>query len=248
MLKKRIIPCLDVKAGRTVKGVNFQGLRDAGDPVELARRYAAEGADELVFLDITATDDKRAALLPLVEAVNRELNLPFTVGGGISRVEEARALVAAGADKVSVNSAAVARPGLLSELADALGSQAVVLAVDSRREGAQHRVYTHGGKRPTERYTAEWIQEGVARGAGEILLTAMDADGTRGGFDQALYEAIRPGVPLIASGGAGSEAHFAEVLKLPAVTGALAASVFHFGQIGIPALKSYLKTHLLPIR
>lgn len=248
MLKKRLIPCLDVKDGRTVKGVNFQGLRDAGDPVELARRYAAEGADELVFLDITATDDKRAALLPLVEAVNRELNLPFTVGGGISKVAEARALVAAGADKVSVNSAAVARPALLSELADALGRQAVVLAVDSRRYGAQHRVHTHGGKRPTELATAAWIEEGVARGAGEVLLTSMEADGTRGGFDRALYEAIQPGVPLIASGGAGTEAHFAEVLALPSVTGALAASVFHFGQIAIPDLKNYLRTQALPIR
>lgn len=250
MLKKRIIPCLDIHNGRTVKGVNFLGLRDAGDPVVLAKRYQQEGADELVFLDISATVEKRRTLVKLVTRIAEEISIPFTVGGGINSVEAAKAVVLAGADKVSVNSSAIRQPELIRHLAEELGSQAVVVAIDSKEVNGRWRVVTDCGRRLTNLHTLEWAQQVQALGAGELLLTSMERDGTKAGFDLLQLQAIEQLVhlPLIASGGAGSTAHFAELFHRTRVTGALAASVFHFGEIPIPNLKHDLKQLNIPMR
>jgi cyclase len=251
MLAKRIIPCLDVKDGRVVKGINFVNLRDAGDPVEQARIYDAEGADELVFLDISATPDGRRTTAEMVRRVADQVFLPLTVGGGIRAVEDMRSILLAGADKVSVNSAAVARPEVLGEGAERFGSQCIVLAIDARRraEGGWE-VYTHGGRTPTGIDAVEWAVRGVALGAGEILLTSMDADGTLAGYDLELTRAIaeRVNVPIIASGGAGKLEHFAEVLTDGQADAALAASLFHDKQLGVGEIKRYLAERGLPIR
>lgn len=250
MLTKRIIPCLDVKDGRTVKGVNFVGLRDAGDPVELAARYAAEGADELVFLDITATVEKRKTLVTLVKHVGEAINIPFTVGGGISTKEDVSALLNAGADKISINSSAVKRPDLINELAMEFGSQCVVVAIDTRYVAGEHIVHVRGGRTPTELRTIPWAKEVEERGAGEILLTSMDHDGTKGGFANALTAEISSllSIPVIASGGAGAMEHFYDTFTEGKADAALAASIFHFKEISVPDLKQYLKNKELPIR
>ena len=251
MLKKRIIPCLDVHEGRTVKGINFVNLRDAGDPVALARRYAAEGADELVFLDISATHEKRKNLTDLAQRVARELNIPFTVGGGIGSLADAAAVIEAGADKVSINSAAVRRPELLTEIADRYGVQCVVCAIDTRRDAdGEWYVYTRGGRQREALRTLDWARQVEAAGAGEILLTSMHGDGTKNGFSLDITEAVSAAVniPVIASGGAGSPTHFAEVLGNTGASAALAASVFHFGEIGISALKRYLRCENIAVR
>ena len=244
MLAKRLIPCLDVDRGRVVKGVRFVSLRDAGDPVECATRYDAEGADELVFLDITASSDARPTVLDMVRRVADAVFLPFTVGGGVRSVEDADALLRAGADKVGVNTAAVAEPGLLDRLARRFGSQAVVLAIDARQIGRDRwEVYVQGGRTSTGRSAVAWAREGADRGAGEILLTSMDRDGTRDGFDVPLTRAASRAVriPVVASGGCGSVAHMAEVLTEGEASAALAASLFHFGEIRIPEAKSRLR-------
>jgi cyclase len=250
VLTKRIIPCLDIKDGRTVKGVNFVGLRDAGDPVELGARYAREGADELVFLDITATLEDRDTFVALVREIAAHLDIPFTVGGGISQVSHVAALLEAGADKVSINSAPVRRPALVSELAAEFGSQCVVLAVDTRRCDGRDLVHTHGGTRPTDIETKAWIREAVDRGAGEILLTSMDHDGTKGGFAIDITRSVSQdvAVPVIASGGAGAREHFLAVFRDGLADAALAASVFHFGEIPVPELKAYLHENGVPVR
>ncbi|PYF73871.1 imidazole glycerol phosphate synthase subunit HisF [Pedobacter nutrimenti] len=250
MLSKRIIPCLDVKDGRTVKGVNFVDLKDAGDPVQLAWQYAQQGADELVFLDITATHEKRGTTIEMVKAVARQLNIPFTIGGGISSVADAEALLNSGADKISINSAAVRRPALIQELAEAFGVQFVVVAVDTKLTGQGNLVHLNGGRLATELDTLSWIKEAESLGAGEILLTSMDHDGTKQGFDCRLLDQVCSSIniPVIASGGAGKTAHFTEVFTQTAVDAALAASVFHFGEINIPDLKKELKTYGIPVR
>lgn len=250
MLTKRIIPCLDIRDGRTVKGVNFVGLRDAGDPVELAVRYSAELADELVFLDITATVEKRETFAALVGDIAAAINIPFTVGGGISAVHHVETLLNAGADKVSINSAAVRDPQLIDRLVASFGSQCIVLAVDTRDVAGRHVVHTHGGRTPTERQTVEWIDEAVGRGIGEILLTSMDHDGTKAGFACDITRLIseRVPVPVIASGGAGRAEHFVDVFRDGKADAALAASVFHFGEIPIPDLKNHLAAAGLPVR
>lgn len=251
MLAKRIIPCLDVKNGQTVKGVRFEDLRHAGDPVELAAAYARQGADELVFLDITATHEGRDTFAELVRHVAQVLDIPFTVGGGIGSVEQAARLLQAGADKVSVNSAAVRRPELIDEMAREMGSQCVVLAVDVRPDPAGvWRVWLNGGRIPTELDALNWIREAADRGAGEILLTSMLHDGTKGGFALELTRSVSEAVsvPVIASGGAGAMQHFYDVFTAGAADAALAASVFHFGEIPIPELKSYLNEHGIPVR
>lgn len=249
-LKKRIIPCLDIHAGRTVKGVNFIDLRDAGDPVELARRYVLEGADELVFLDISATQEQRQTLTELVGRVAREVNIPFTVGGGVRSVADARALIAAGADKVSLNSAAVARPELISEIAAEFGSQCVVVAIDARCEDGVWKVYTSGGRAPTPWLVSDWAQRAVQAGAGEILLTSMEHDGTKAGFALELTRSIcrLVTVPVIASGGGGNPEHFRDILREGEASAALAASIFHFGEVSIPDLKTYLQTQNIAVR
>jgi len=250
MLCKRIIPCLDVMNGRTVKGVNFLNLRDAGDPVELAARYALEGADELVFLDITATHEKRKTLAELASKVAQAINIPFTVGGGIVSVEDALVLLYSGADKVSVNSAAVRRPELISELAARFGSQCVVLAVDARQTDNGWEVYLNGGRISTGMELFAWVGEAVERGAGEILFTSMDHDGTRNGFaNEALLEmSQRFSVPLIASGGAGNMEHFADTFIKGKADAALAAGIFHYHEVAIPDLKQYLFNKKIPVR
>jgi cyclase len=250
MLCKRIIPCLDIKDGRTVKGVNFVNIRDAGDPVELALRYVEEGADELVFLDITATHEKRKTLTELAGRVASQLNIPFTVGGGISSVEDVSAVLNEGADKISINSAAVSNPKILNELASNFGSQCVVLAVDTKYHEGIDYVYLNGGRIKTEIKTIEWIKEAVDRGAGEIMLTSMDHDGTKNGFANELNKKVCElvNVPVIASGGAGTMKHFADAFNEGKVDAALAASVFHFGDIRIPTLKDYLKKNKIEVR
>ena len=250
MLAKRIIPCLDIKDGRVVKGVNFVNLRDAGDPVEQARLYNEQGADELVFLDISATPEGRKTTLDLVGRVADTVFMPLTVGGGIRTVEEMHALLLAGADKISVNSAAVKRPELLSEGAARFGAQCVVLAIDARRAGTGWEVYVNGGRVPTGIDAIEWAVRGVELGAGEILLTSMDADGTLMGFDLELTRTVAEAVtvPVIASGGAGTVSHFAEVLTEGKADAALAASLFHDGKLKISDLKSELQKQNIPIR
>ena len=250
MLTKRIIPCLDIKDGRTVKGVNFIDLRDAGDPIELASRYTEVGADELVFLDISATEQKRKTLADLVLKVAAALDVPFTVGGGISSVEDAKKLLRNGADKVSINSAAVRRPELINELADAFGSQCVVVAIDAKKVDDRWLVHLVGGKVPTSIELNEWAREAEIRGAGEILFTSMDHDGTKNGFANAALAELteKVNIPIIASGGAGNIQHFVDAFKKGKVDAALAASVFHFGEIPIPELKQILKKENIPIR
>ncbi|RLD82439.1 MAG: imidazole glycerol phosphate synthase subunit HisF [Bacteroidetes bacterium] len=250
MLTKRIIPCLDIKDGRTVKGVNFVDLRDAGDPVELGAAYAKQGADELVFLDITATVERRRTLSELVKKIALHLNIPFTVGGGIKSINDVSVLLNNGADKISINTAAVKRPELIDELAQNFGSQCVVLAVDTRFDGSDWFVYLNGGRTPTEIKSYDWILEVQERGAGEILLTSMNHDGTKNGFAVDLTKRISEAVniPVIASGGAGKKEHFTEIFTKGKADAALAASIFHFGEIPIPELKQYLKKQSIPIR
>lgn len=250
MLKKRIIPCLDIQNGRTVKGVNFVQIKDAGDPVALAKQYAAQGADELVFLDITATQEKRKTLRNLVEAVAKELDIPFTVGGGIASVNDAAVLLKAGADKVSVNSSAVGQPELITQLAQGFGRQCVVVAIDAKWINGQWKVCVQGGKKETHLKVLDWAKKAEELGAGELLLTSMQADGTKKGFSLALTQQVSAavGIPVIASGGAGELVHFHEVFTQTQATGALAASIFHYGQVAIPDLKAYLFNQQIPVR
>lgn len=250
MITKRIIPCLDIKDGRTVKGINFENIKDAGDPVELAIEYAKQGADELVFLDITATNEKRKTLSELVSRIAKHINIPFTVGGGISSVEDVSILLNSGADKISVNTSAVKNPQLIKELANQFGSQCVVLAIDTKFENNDWYVYLNGGRIKTDLKTIDWAKQAVELGAGEILLTSMNNDGTKDGFaldiTKQISEAVN--VPIIASGGAGSMEHFKDVFKNGKADAALAASVFHYKEIGIPQLKTYLKENNIEIR
>ncbi len=268
-LTKRIIPCLDIKNGRTVKGVNFMNIRDAGDPVELAQQYAVDGADELVFLDITATNEERRTFADLVLQIAKHINIPFTVGGGISSIADASRLLEAGADKVSINSSAVKRPGLVDDLAREFGNQFVVVAIDTKEtfrpsehfdklsvtsthhlRFTTHVVHTHGGSKPTELQTVAWASEVYNRGAGEILLTSMNTDGAKNGFaigiTKQVVDAIN--IPVIASGGAGKMEHFKEVFEFSGADAGLAASIFHFGEIPVPVLKKYLLDQKIPIR
>jgi cyclase len=250
MLKKRIIPCLDIKDGRTVKGINFIDIKDAGDPIELAKKYILEGADELVFLDITATNEKRKTLVVLVEKIAKEINIPFTVGGGINTGEDAATIIKAGADKISINSAAVKNPLLIKEIAERFGSQAVVVAVDTKFENNDWFVYVNGGKVATGITTIDWVKRAEQLGAGEILLTSMNNDGTKKGFAVDITNEVSTtiNIPVIASGGAGTMEHFKDVFQQTKATGALAASIFHFGEIPIPILKQYLKEQNINIR
>ncbi len=251
MLTKRIIPCLDIKDGRTVKGTNFVNLRDAGDPVELGALYARQGADELVFLDITATVEKRKTLSELVKRIARHVNIPFTVGGGISAVEDMQVLLQSGADKVSVNTAAFRNPQLIEDIAKAAGSQCCVLAIDTRQEeDGQWYVYLNGGRTKTDTLCTTWARQGVERGAGEILLTSMNNDGTKAGFALDITRELATSlpVPVIASGGAGTMQHFDEVFQQAHADAALAASIFHFKEIDIRELKSYLHSKNIAVR
>ena len=250
MITKRIIPCLDIKDGRTVKGVNFENIKDAGDPVELAIEYAKQGADELVFLDITATNERRKTLAELVTRIAKHINIPFTVGGGISSIEDVSVLLSAGADKISVNTSAIKNPQLVRDLANQFGSQCVVLAIDTKFEEGEWFVYLNGGRVKTELKTIDWAKQAVTLGAGEILLTSMNNDGTKDGFaldiTKQISEAVN--VPVIASGGAGTMQHFKEVFENGKADAALAASVFHYKEISIPQLKTYLKLNNIEIR
>ena len=252
MLTKRIIPCLDVKAGRVVKGTNFVGLRDAGDPVELAKRYDEERADELVFLDISASHERRGIMVEVARQCAAQMFIPFTVGGGIRSVESMRTMLKAGADKISVNTAAVDNPKIISEGAKKFGGQCIVLAVDAKRRdnGEGWEIYTHGGRTPTGLDAIEWVQKGVGLGAGEILLTSMDADGTKDGYDIELTRAVSEAVnvPVIASGGAGTFEHFLQVLTEGKADAVLAASVFHYGQYSIRQVKEYLRIRGIEVR
>ncbi|WP_271405333.1 imidazole glycerol phosphate synthase subunit HisF [Tenacibaculum soleae] len=250
MLKKRIIPCLDIKNGRTVKGVNFVDIIDAGDPIALAKQYVKDGADELVFLDITATLENRKTLVDLVEKVAQEINIPFTVGGGISTVDDALALIKAGADKVSINSSAVKNPQLITNLKNRFGSQFVVVAIDTKLIDNQWKVFTKGGTFETDLETVSWAKEVEKLGAGEILLTSMNSDGTKAGFSLDITDSVSKhiNIPVIASGGAGKEEHFADVFTKTEASAGLAASIFHFGEIPVPQLKNYLKTKNIPVR
>lgn len=250
MLKRRIIPCLDIKDGRTVKGINFINIRDAGDPVELAKIYARQGADELVFLDITATVEKRKTLVKLVERIAFEIDIPFTVGGGIENVEDVSAIITAGADKVSINSSAISNPDLISAIADRFGSQCVVVAVDTKKIGDEWIVFVRGGRDITPHKTIEWVVEAEKRGAGEILLTSMNTDGTKSGFSLDITKEVADNVniPVIASGGAGTMEHFRDVFEKTGCSAALAASVFHYGEIPVQELKKYLKSQKIAVR
>lgn len=250
MLAKRIIPCLDIKDGRTVKGVNFVNLRDAGDPVELAVEYSKNGADELVFLDITATNEKRKTLADLVRKISQHINIPFTVGGGISSIEDVEVLLQNGADKIAVNSAAVKNPELIHQLAKQFGSQCVVLAVDAKKMENGWKVYLNGGRLATDIDLFEWCKNAAELGAGEILFTSMDHDGTKNGFaNEALAQiSSKLNIPVIASGGAGNMQHFADAFTIGKADAALAASVFHFGEIKIPELKNFLHKNQIPVR
>ena len=250
MITKRIIPCLDIKDGRTVKGINFENIKDAGDPVELAIEYAKQGADELVFLDITATNEKRKTLSELVTRIAKHINIPFTVGGGITSIEDVFLLLNAGADKISINTSAIKNPQLITDIANQFGSQCVVLAIDTKYENNEWFVYLNGGRVKTELKTIDWAKQAVALGAGEILLTSMNNDGTKNGFaidiTKQISEAVN--VPVIASGGAGTKEHFKDVFINGKADAALAASVFHYKEIMIPELKSYLKSNQIEIR
>ncbi len=250
MLRKRIIPCLDIQNGRTVKGINFVDVVDAGDPVKLAKKYVVEGADELVFLDITATIEKRKTFAVLVERIAKEINIPFTVGGGISSINDVSMIIKAGADKISINSSAVKQPELISEIAATYGSQCVVVAIDIKFENNEWFVYVNGGKTPTTFTAIDWARKVEALGAGEILLTSMNNDGTKSGFATGITNRISNAVniPVIASGGAGTKDHFKEVFQQTKASGALAASIFHYGEIPIPDLKQYLKTQNIEVR
>lgn len=250
MLAKRIIPCLDIKDGRTVKGVNFVDLKDAGDPVELGKKYCDEGADELVFLDITATHEKRKTLAALAKNIAQHLNIPFTIGGGISSVNDASYLLEAGADKISINSAPVKNPNLINQLADTFGNQFVVVAIDAKQINGEWFVYLNGGRLPTDIPLLQWAKEAENRGAGEILFTSMDHDGTKNGFAcQALAEmSDLVGIPIIASGGAGNINHFSEVFAVGKADAGLAASIFHFNEVNIPELKQALKSSGISVR
>lgn len=250
MLAKRIIPCLDIKDGRTVKGVNFEGLRDAGDPVELARRYSDEGADELVFLDITATKEKRKTLVNLVKKIALKIDIPFTVGGGISSTEQIADILHAGADKVSLNSAIVRDPELINKAAQQFGSQCIVAAVDAKRTGNQWTVFISGGSKNTGKDALEWIKEVEERGAGEVLLTSMDQDGTKEGFDLELLQKVNKftTIPVIASGGAGTKQHCIDAINKGGADAVLAASIFHFQEIEISDLKKELEAAKIPVR
>ena len=249
-LAKRVIPCLDVTAGRVVKGVRFVELRDAGDPVEIAARYDAEGADELTFLDITASSDDRDILLHVIEAVAAKVFIPLTVGGGVRKVEDVRRLLNAGADKVSINTAAVLNPELVREASDIVGNQAIVVAIDAKKKGDAWEVFTHGGRKPTGLDAVEWAKRMQAHGAGEILLTSMDRDGTRDGFDLGLTRAVREAVrvPLVASGGAGNADHFAEGILAGGANAVLGASVFHFGDLTVRQVKQHMKNRGIEVR
>lgn len=250
MITKRIIPCLDIKDGRTVKGINFENIKDAGDPVELAIEYSKQGADELVFLDITATHENRKTLSELVTRIAKHINIPFTVGGGINTIEDVSVLLNAGADKISVNTSAVKNPQLIKDLANQFGSQCVVLAIDTKFEDGEWYVYLNGGRVKTQLKTIDWAKQAVALGAGEILLTSMNNDGTKDGFavniTKQISEAVN--VPVIASGGAGTMQHFKDIFENGKADAALAASVFHFKEIAIPELKTYLKSNNIEIR
>jgi cyclase len=250
MLKKRIIPCLDIRDGRTVKGVNFISIKDAGDPVELAKNYIRQGADELVFLDITATLENRKALAGLVEKIASEINIPFTVGGGIETVEDVDVLIKAGADKVSINSAAVRNPKLISDIARQFGSQCVLVAIDTKFIKNEWMVFVNGGQTPTQFKAVEWAINAERLGAGEILLTSMNSDGTKAGFSLDITGEVnrKVNIPVIASGGAGTMEHFREVFIETECSAALAASIFHFGEITIPDLKQYLMTQKINVR
>jgi cyclase len=250
MLAKRIIPCLDIKDGRTVKGVNFVDLKDAGDPVELGKKYCDEGADELVFLDITATHEKRKTLAALAKNIAQHLNIPFTIGGGISSVNDASYLLEAGADKISINSAAVKNPDLINQLADTFGNQFVVVAIDAKQINGKWFVFLNGGRLATDIPLFQWAKEAENRGAGEILFTSMDHDGTKNGFAcQALAEmSDLVGIPIIASGGAGNIDHFSEVFTVGKADAGLAASIFHFNEVNIPELKQVLKSSGISVR
>jgi cyclase len=250
MLLRRVIPCLDVDKGRVVKGIEFVQLRDAGDPVELASRYEQEGADELVFLDITASSEKRETMVKLARRTADEVFIPFTIGGGIRSVEDAQAVLDAGADKVSVNSAAVQRPELIGELAEVFGAQCVVMAIDARRVPSGYEVFVNGGRTPTARNAIEWAREGVERGAGEILLTSMDRDGTEDGYELALTRLVADAVdvPVIASGGAGTLDHLVEALDEGGADAVLAASIFHYGTYSIREAKERLAQAGIPVR
>jgi len=252
MLSRRIIPCLDVNAGRVVKGVKFQQLRDAGDPVQCAKAYDAQGADELVFLDITASSDNRGIMHDVVAATAEQCFMPLTVGGGLRTVADIEAMLKSGADKVSLNTAAIKDPNLIRAASDRFGAQCIVVAIDAKREpdGKSWRVYTHGGRNPTDLDAVAWAKRATDLGAGEILLTSMDADGTQAGYDVALTRAVSEAVtvPVIASGGAGKMEHFAEVLDAGRASAVLAASLFHFGTFTIPDVKRYLSGHGVPVR
>lgn len=250
MLKKRIIPCFDIKDGRVVKGINFLELRDAGNAVEMAAQYAKAGADELVFLDITATQENRKTLASLVEKIAYEINIPFTVGGGINSVEDAERLIRCGADKISLNSSAVKNPELITQIANALGTQAVVVAIDTKLINGMWEVYINGGRIATGLNTVAWAQQAETLGAGEILLTSMHNDGTKNGFAIDITSQVcnAVSIPVIASGGAGSKKHFKDVFTQTTATAALAASVFHYGEIGIQELKDYLKNEKIAVR
>ena len=250
MLKKRIIPCLDIKDGKTVKGIQFEDLRIAGDPSELAKKYVEDGADELVFLDITAKLDGRKTLIELVEKLSLEINIPFTIGGGISSVQDVEVLLKAGADKISINSAAVRRPELIKEIAQQFGNQCVVIAIDTKQIEGEDYVFINGGKFKTELKTIDWVKTVTGLGAGEILMTSMDFDGTKNGFDIRMLQNVSKvcHLPIIASGGAGKMEDFTEVFTKTKVTGALAASIFHFNEIKISDLKEDLKQNKIAIR
>ena len=250
MLKKRIIPCLDIKNGRTVKGINFVNLRDAGDPVALATKYMMDGADELVFLDITATVENRSTLIDLVQRISRDINIPFTVGGGIRAIKDAEMVVQAGADKVSINSAAILDPVLINGIAKNFGSQSLTVAMDIKKINGEWKVCSNGGRIITELKVIDWVTEVVDRGAGEILLTVMDNDGLKNGFSLEITGLIaeKINIPVIASGGAGSMEHFKDLFETTKATGGLAASIFHYGEVKIPDLKKYLFNEKIPVR
>ena len=250
MLAKRIIPCLDVKDGRVVKGINFVGLRDAGDPIESGLRYSEEGADELVFLDITASSDRRNIVADMVQRVADAINIPFTVGGGLRNVDDIQSILRAGADKISLNTQAVETPDLVRDAAERFGSQCIVVAIDARREGSRAKVYTHGGRNRTDLDTVEWAQRVAELGAGEILLTSMDRDGTKTGYDLELTRTISKAVniPVIASGGVGELQHIYDGLTEGGASAALAASIFHFGEFSIRDCKEFLAAHGVQVR